>query len=73
MAYVHKPNQTKNRLQLKSSKCIFVGYGHDSKNYHLLNVVIQKFIISYDIVFNKGALHPNHDTNIVNKNTKPVL
>ncbi len=64
MAYVHKPNQTKNRLQLKSSKCIFVGYG---------NVVIQKFIISYDIVFNKGALHPNHDTNIVNKNTKPVL
>jgi len=73
MAYVHKPNQTKNKLKLKSRKCIFVGYGHDFKNYHLFDVVIQKLIISYDIVCNEGALHPNHDTDIVNKNTKPVL
>ncbi len=71
--YVHKLHQTRNKLKSKNHKCIFVGYGHDSKTYHLFDVATQKPIISHDVVFNEHAVHPNHDTNTTNKDIKPTL
>jgi len=73
ITYVHKLDQTRNKLKSKNDKCIFVGYGHDSKAYHLLDAATQKLIISHDIVFSEHAMHPNHDTNTTNKDTKPTL
>jgi hypothetical protein len=46
---------------------------HDFKAYCLLDATTQKPIISHDIVFNEGALHPNPDTNTSNKDTKLTL
>jgi hypothetical protein len=73
IAYVHKLDQTRNKLKLKIHKCIFVGYGHDSKTYRLFDAATQKPIISHDVVFNEHAVHPNHDTNTTNKDIKPTL
>ncbi len=73
ITYAHKLDQTRNKLEPKNHKCIFVRYGHGSKAYHLLDATIQKLITSHDLVLNEGAMHPNHDTNTVNKDTKPTL
>ncbi len=72
ITYAHKFNQTRNKLEPKNHKCIFVRYGHDFKAYCLL-VAIQKPIISHDVVFNQGAVQPNINTNMTNKDTKPTL
>ena len=67
-AYVHVPKEERGKLDSKSKKCIFVGYGNEMKGYRLFDTVRQKIIFSRDVVFNEqefcsGSQFPEEDTN----------
>jgi len=51
----------------RPKKCIFVGYGNETKGYRLFDTVRQKIIFSRDVVFNEqeycsGSQFPEEDT-----------
>ncbi|KAA0060705.1 copia-type polyprotein [Cucumis melo var. makuwa] len=58
MAYVHKPNQKRSKLNDKSEKPFFFFFCYDasSKGYKLYNLVTKKMIVSRDVVFDEEAL-----------------
>lgn len=53
-AYAHIPNQKRTKLEMKSTKCIFVGFPENTKAYKLYNTSTKKVIISRDVVFFEG-------------------
>ena len=48
--YVHVPNKERNKLQPKSTNCIFLGYSDDKKAYKLYNPATNKIVSSHDVV-----------------------
>lgn len=50
-AYAHVPNQKRTKLEMKSSKCIFIGFPENTKAYKLYNKSTKKVVISRDVVF----------------------
>ncbi|CAL8152291.1 unnamed protein product [Prunus armeniaca] len=55
LCYAHVPNQQRQKLDLASKRCVFLGYGSCEKGYRLYNLVTGKVIISRDVVFNEDA------------------
>lgn len=55
IAYAHKVNEKKDKLDETSLKCIFLGYSEDSKAYRLLNTENQKLIISRDVKVDENS------------------
>ena len=55
IAYVHIPNEKRQKLNAKSEKCILVGYSSEQKGYKCLNPSTQAVQVSRDIVFDESA------------------
>lgn len=55
--YMHVPDQERNKLQPKSTRCIFLGYGEDKKAYKLYDPVAKKIMASRDVVFQEEQPH----------------
>ena len=55
IAYSHIPDERKKKLDNKSEKCIFVGYGERSNAYKLYNPITKKLVISRDVKFDEEA------------------
>ncbi|CAL8997273.1 unnamed protein product [Prunus brigantina] len=55
LCYAHVPNLQRQKLDLASKRCVFLGYGSCEKGYRLYNITIEKVIISRDVVFNEEA------------------
>jgi len=55
IAYALDNSHSRRKLDVKSTKCIFVGYSPQSKAYKLYNPVSGKVIISRDVVFHETA------------------
>ena len=51
MAYAKIPDARRTRLDDKSEKCIFVGYGDRRMGYKLYNPIMKKVIMSKDVIF----------------------
>lgn len=51
IAHVHVPDTKRVKLDAKSCKCILLGVSEESKAYRLFDPVLQKVIISRDVVF----------------------
>ena len=49
--FVHIPDSSRKKLDLKSRKCIFMGYSQESKAYRLYDPEANKIIVSHDVVF----------------------
>ncbi|MCO5549365.1 hypothetical protein L7F22_002836 [Adiantum nelumboides] len=57
-AYVHIRSELRTKLQPKSSKCIFLGYGEDGEmGYRLWYPALRKIIRSNDVIFNENCMH----------------
>ena len=51
MAYAKIPDARKTKLDDKSEKCIFIGYGDRRMGYKLYNPITKKVIMSRDVIF----------------------
>jgi hypothetical protein len=51
VAYAKIPDARRTKLDDKSEKCIFVGYGDLRMGYKLYNPITKKLIISRDVIF----------------------
>ena len=57
-AYVHVPKELRAKLDPKSRKCIFVGYGLDGQfGYRLWDPKSRSILCSSDVVFNETKMH----------------
>ena len=52
-AFVHIDKDDRTKLEAKSKKCTFIGYGVDDFGYHLWDFENHKSIRSRDVVFNE--------------------
>ena len=52
-AFVHVPKDERKKLDSKSKKCIFMGYGTTTKGYRLYDPLKKKIVFSRDVIFNE--------------------
>ena len=55
LCYAHVPEQQRQKLDLSSTRCVFLGYGSIEKGYKMYKITSEKVVISRDVVFNKEA------------------
>ena len=55
LCYAHVPEQQRQKLDLSSKRCVFLGYGSCEKGYKVYNIESGKVVISRDVVFNEEA------------------
>ena len=53
--HIHVPRDKRRKLDPKAKKCIFVGYGKETKGYRLFDLVRGKITFSWDVVLNEEA------------------
>ena len=57
-AYAHVPKELRQKLDPKSQKCIFIGYGTEGEmGYRLWNPESHKVIRSSHVIFNESKMH----------------
>nr|KYP40338.1 Retrovirus-related Pol polyprotein from transposon TNT 1-94 [Cajanus cajan] len=71
VAYVHISDQGRNKLDPKSKKCTFIGYGEDEFGYRLWDDENKKMIRSRDVIFNEGVMYKDKQ-NTSASNSKPI-
>lgn len=54
ICYSHVPKDERGKLDSKSRKCLFVGYGQFSKGYRVYDIENKKTIISRDVIFDES-------------------
>ncbi|CAL8090833.1 unnamed protein product [Prunus armeniaca] len=55
LCYAHVLSQQRQKLDLTSKRCIFLGYRSCEKGYRLYSLETGKIIVSRDVVFNENA------------------
>ena len=55
-AYVMCKPQERTTLDLKSRRCIFLGYANSVKGYCLWDPIARKVTVNRDVIFAKGEL-----------------
>jgi hypothetical protein len=65
IAWAHILDEKRKALQLKSEKCIFVGYSEDVKGYRLLQPHCNEIIIRRDVKFDENVLSCEPNSMIV--------
>ena len=56
-SFVHIDKENRKKLEAKSKKCTFIGYGVDDFGYHLRDYENCKIIRSRDVVFNEKVMY----------------
>ena len=55
IAYAHVPKDERKKLDSKSIKCIFLGYGAEIKGYQLYDVERGNVLHSRDVIFDESS------------------
>ena len=55
-AYPHVPKIERKKLDIKTRKCVLLGYGTNQKGYRLYDVKRKKIVHSRDVVFDETSL-----------------
>ena len=56
-AFVHINKENRKKLEVKSNKCTFIGYGVNDFGYHFYDYEKQKIIRNRDVIFNEKVLN----------------
>ena len=56
-AFVHVDKENRTKLDAKSQKCTFIGYGIDEYGYQLWDFENKKIIRSRDVIFNEKVMY----------------
>ena len=54
-AYAHIPSDKRGELDTKARKCVFIGYGEETKGYRLYDAEERKVLYSRNVQFNETA------------------
>lgn len=55
---MHVHEEIKDKVEPKSLKCIFAGYGYNGKmEYHLWDLESQKIVHIFHVIFNESKMH----------------
>ncbi|KAL5839560.1 hypothetical protein ACOSQ4_012168 [Xanthoceras sorbifolium] len=57
ISYVHIDSVERSKLDTKSNKCVFVGYGGDEFGYRFWDYENRKIIRSRDVIFNENLMY----------------
>ena len=57
ISYVHIDSAERSKLDAKSNKCVFVGYGGDDFGYRFWDYENRKIIRSRDVIFNENVMY----------------
>ena len=57
ISYVHIDSTERSKLDAKSNKCVFVGYGDDEFGYRFWDYENRKIIRSRDVIFNENVMY----------------
>ena len=57
ISYVHIDSAERSKLDAKSNKCVFVGYGGDEFGYRFWDYENRKIIRSRDVIFNEKVMY----------------
>lgn len=60
ISYVHVDANQKNKLDAKSKKCTFIGYGFDKFGYRF-GTMKTEVIRNRDVIFNEKAMYKNKE------------
>ena len=66
LAYAHIPKDERQKFDSKARRCIFLGYGCNTKGYRLYDISRTKVILSRDVIFNEAKRG-------IEKESKPVI
>jgi hypothetical protein len=66
---VHISDHGKDKLDAKSQKCTFIGYGGDDFGYHFWDDKNRKIIRSRDVVFNEKLMYKDRDSKLSSGST----
>ncbi|KAE8659940.1 hypothetical protein F3Y22_tig00116959pilonHSYRG00039 [Hibiscus syriacus] len=62
ISYVHIDSAERSKLDAKSKKCVFVGYGGDEFGYRFWDYENRKIIKSIDVIFNENVMYKDRST-----------
>ncbi|KAE8725120.1 Polyadenylate-binding protein 7 [Hibiscus syriacus] len=62
ISYVHINSAERSKLDAKSNKCVFVGYGGDEFGYRFWDYENRKIIRSRDIIFKENVMYKDRST-----------
>ncbi|KAE8728454.1 FACT complex subunit SPT16-like [Hibiscus syriacus] len=62
ISYVHINSAERSKLDVKSNKCVFVGYGGDEFGYRFWDYENRKIIRSRDVIFNENVMYKDRST-----------
>ncbi|KAE8685157.1 Expansin-A8 [Hibiscus syriacus] len=62
ISYVHIDSAERSKLDAKSNKCVFVGYGGDEFGYRFWDYENRKIIRSRDVIFNENVMYKDRST-----------
>ncbi|KAE8695859.1 U-box domain-containing protein 31 [Hibiscus syriacus] len=62
ISYVHINSAERSKLDAKSNKCVFVGYGGDEFGYRFWDYENRKIIRSRDVIFNENVMYKDMST-----------
>ena len=71
-AYAHVAKDERKKLDSKSRKCIFLGYGEETKGYRLYDSSRSKVIYSRDVQFNEESMNSERRSMLCTKEDKHV-
>ena len=72
ITYAHVPKESRNKLDDKNEKCIFVGYDEQYKTYRFFHPITKKIIVSRDVIFKENeSWNGNAYTNVTSAATIP--
>ncbi|KAL5800708.1 hypothetical protein ACOSQ3_032340 [Xanthoceras sorbifolium] len=57
ISYVHIDSAERSKLDAKSNKCVFVGYGGDEFGYRFWDYENRKIVRSRDVIFNENLMY----------------
>jgi hypothetical protein len=70
-AFVHIDKENRTKLEAKSKKCTFIGYGVNDFGYHLWDYENNKIIRSRDVIFNEKVMYKDQLQENKQENKKP--
>ena len=60
-AFVHIPDKLCDKFAAKSLVCMFLGYAHQRKAYHLMHRASCHFLESCNVIFDEGGATPHYE------------